>query len=45
MHMLTPDESDIKMMKQELDMLANDPHLEIDLKMLRRDLKTVRLGV
>lgn len=42
---LTPDESDIKMMKQELDMLANDPDLEIDLKMLRRETKTVGLGV
>ena len=42
---LTPDESDIKMMKQELDMMANDPDLETDLKMLRREMKTVGLGV
>ena len=42
---LTPDESDIKMMKQELDMMANDPDLETDLKMLRRETKTVGFGV
>lgn len=42
---LTQDESDIKMMKQELDMMANDPDLETDLKMLRREMKTVGLGV
>jgi hypothetical protein len=39
------DDEELKQLKQELDLLANDPDLATDLKQLKRETKTVGIHV